>query len=67
MGELKQILKDNPESDGIIIVDDCPMELVTEIISIRDKYNNLFRLIFAHHDYFNEEQKSIEISCCIYL
>ena len=26
MGELKQILKDNPESDGIIIVDDCPMD-----------------------------------------
>lgn len=59
MGELKQILKDNPESDGIIIVDDCPMELVTEIISIRDKYNNLFRLIFAHHDYFNEELERI--------
>ena len=59
MGELKQILKDNLESDGIIIVDDCPMELVTEIISIRDQYNNLFRLIFAHHDYFNEELERI--------
>lgn len=55
MGELKQILNDNSESDGIIIVDDCPMELVTDIINIRDQYNNLFRLIFAHHDYFNEE------------
>lgn len=58
-GELKQILNDNRESDGIIIVDDCPMELVTEVISIRDQYNNLFRLIFAHHDYFNEELERI--------
>lgn len=59
MGELKQILNDSPESDGIIIVDDCPMELVTEIISIRDQYNNQFRLILAHHDYFNEELERI--------
>lgn len=55
LGELKQILNESRESDGIIIVDDCPMELVTEIISIRDQYNNQFRLIIAHHDYFNEE------------
>lgn len=61
IGELKQILNGSPESDGIIIVDDCPMELVTEIISIRDHYNNLFRLIFAHHDYFNEELERINI------
>ncbi|HJF72176.1 MAG TPA: serine protease [Butyricimonas virosa] len=59
MGELKQILNDNHESDGIIIVDDCPMKLVTEVISIRDQYNNQFRLIFAHHDYFNEELERI--------
>ena len=54
-GELKQILSQNRGNDGIIIVDDCPMDLVTEIISIRDQYNDLFRLILVHHDYFNEE------------
>ena len=31
------------------------MDLITEVISIRDQYNDLFRLILVHHDYFNEE------------
>lgn len=55
IGELKLILKQNQGNDGIVIVDDCPMDLVTEIITIRDQYNDLFRLILVHHDYFNEE------------
>ena len=55
IGELRQILYQNRGNDGIVIVDDCPMDLVTVIISIRDQYNNLFRLILVHHDYFNEE------------
>lgn len=59
-GELKQILNEKRESDGIIIVDDCPMDLVTEVISIRNQYNDQFRLIFVHHDYFNEELERIK-------
>lgn len=54
-GELKLIFKQNLGNDGIVIVDDCPMDLITEVISIRDQYNDLFRLILVHHDYFNEE------------
>lgn len=54
-GELKQILYQNHGNDGIIIIDDCPMDLVTEVISIRNQYNDLFRLILVHNDYFNEE------------
>ena len=44
-GELKLIFKQNLGNDGIVIVDDCPMDLITEVISIRDQYNDLFRLI----------------------
>ena len=54
-GELKQILRKNYGNDGIIIVDDCPMELVSVLISIRNQYNELFRLIMVHHDFFNDE------------
>lgn len=58
-GELKQILRQNEGNDGIIIIDDCPMELVSEVISIRNHLNGLFRLIMVHHDYFNEELANI--------
>ena len=54
-GELKQILRRNDGNDGIIIVDDCPMELVSVLISIRNQYNEQFRLIMVHHDFFNDE------------
>ena len=59
-GEMKQILRQNYGNDGIIIIDDCPMELVSEVISIRNQYNEQFRLIMVHHDYFNEEIDNIK-------
>lgn len=55
LGELKEVLLKNKDSDGIVIVDDCPVDLVPDVINYRNKYNNLFRLIFVNHDYFNEE------------
>lgn len=59
-GELRQILRKNYGNDGIIIVDDCPMELVTTLISIRNQDNEQFRLIMVHHDYFNGALDSIK-------
>lgn len=58
-GEMKQLFRQNSGSDGIIIIDDCPMDLVSEVISIRNQYNEQFRLIMVHNDYFNEELDSI--------
>ena len=58
-GELKQILRQNDGNDGIIIIDDCPMDLVTEVVSIRNQLNGQFRLIMVNHDYFNEELANI--------
>lgn len=60
LGELKQILKKNYDSDGIVIIDDCPMELVSDVIATRNQYNRQFRLILVHHDYFNEELDKIK-------
>lgn len=60
IGEFKTLLCQNSGNDGIVIVDDCPMELVTELFSIRNQYNGQFRLIMAHHDYFNEGLKYID-------
>lgn len=54
LGEMAQILRKNYDSDGIIIIDDCPMDLVPEVISTRDNLNHQFRLILVNHDYFNE-------------
>lgn len=60
IGEITIILRQNSDSDGIIIIDDCPMEMVSEIVSIRNQYNAQFRLIMANHDYFNEENDRIK-------
>ena len=59
-GELKQILIQNHGNDGIIIVDDCPMEMVSILISIRNQKNDQFRLIMVHHDYFNDALDNIK-------
>lgn len=55
LGEMTTILKQNDNREGIIVIDDCPMELVSEAISLRNNCNNNFRLIIVNHDYFNEE------------
>lgn len=55
LGEMTTILKQNDDSEGIIIIDDCPMELVSEAINLRNNCNGNFRLIMVNHDYFNEE------------
>ena len=55
VGEMTKILTQNYDSDGIIIIDDCPMELIPEVISTRNNYNKQFRIIMCNHDFFNDE------------
>lgn len=55
LGELTTILRSHNDEDGIIIVDDCPMDFIPELISRRNGENSQFRLIFANHDFFSEE------------
>lgn len=58
LGEASVIMKRTDE-DGIIIVDDCPIELLWELVSSRNNCNRQFRLIAANHDYFNEKLDSL--------
>ena len=60
LGELKLILNKNHDSDGIVIIDDCPVELMFDVIALRNQYNRQFRLILVNHDYFNEELEKIQ-------
>ena len=54
-GELATILMANYDQDGIVIIDDCPMDFIPQLINTRNRTNEQFRLIFANHDYFSEE------------
>ncbi|MBR5208922.1 MAG: trypsin-like peptidase domain-containing protein [Paludibacteraceae bacterium] len=55
INEAEQILRKCYEEDGIIIVDDWPVEYISELINTRDNCNSEFRLIMANHDFFNDE------------
>lgn len=54
-GEMEIILQKAIGEDGIVIIDDCPMDFIPQLISIRNRVNPSFRLIFANHDCFSEE------------
>lgn len=54
LGEAATFMKRTDE-DGIIIVDDCPIELLWELVNRRNHCNRQFRIIAANHDYFNEK------------
>lgn len=54
LGEAATFMKRTDE-DGIIIVDDCPLELLWELVSRRNQCNRQFRIIAANHDYFNDK------------
>lgn len=54
MQEAGQIMRKNYDKDGIIIVDDWPVDYISELVNVRDSYRSQFRLIMVNHDYFNE-------------
>ena len=54
LSEMTEILRQNYDSDGIIIIDDCPMDVVSDVIRKRDSLNKHFRLILVNHDYFSD-------------
>lgn len=57
LAEAAQIMKQNFGEDGIIIIDDCPLEFLHQMVSCRNQNNPQFRIIAANHDYFNEKLK----------
>ena len=57
LAEAAQIMKRNEDGDGIIIIDDCPLDFLLQMISCRNQNNPQFRIIAANHDYFNEKLK----------
>lgn len=60
LNEITIILRKAMDEDGIIIIDDCPLDVISEIISIRNSENYLFRLIFVNHDFFSDELANIK-------
>lgn len=48
LGEMTTILRKNYNEDGIVIVDDCPVDFIPELISRRNNVAPSFRLIFAN-------------------
>lgn len=57
LSELERLLNNNVGSEGVIIIDDCPIELLENVILYRDKFNPNFRIIATNNDFFNIEEK----------
>lgn len=57
MQEAEQIMRKNYDKDGIIIVDDWPVNYIDDLIDIRNNCNGQFRLIMVNHDFFNDQLK----------
>lgn len=57
--EAERILKNKIEEFGVLIIDDCPLNLFEEICKLRNQYGSQFRIIATNHDYFDirDDQK----------
>lgn len=57
--EADSILRNKIEELGVLIIDDCPLDLFEEICNCRNRYNSQFRIIATNHDYFDvrDDQK----------
>ena len=51
--EADSILRNKIEELGVLIIDDCPLDLFEEICNCRNRYNSQFRIIATNHDYFD--------------
>ena len=62
LGELKQLLQNGTGSEGVVIIDDCPVDLFGEAVVYRNMFNAGFRIIATNNDYFNiEDNKLYEV------
>ena len=59
IGEATQIMRNaaKEDEDGLIVIDDCPIEFLPEVVARRNQYNSQFRIIATTHDYFDERLK----------
>lgn len=51
--QFEQILERHNGDEGLIIIDDCPLEYERDFFEIRNRKNPDFRLITTNHDYFD--------------
>ena len=56
--EADSILRNKIEELGVLIIDDCPLDLFEEICNCRNRYNSQFRIIATNHDYLESVTSS---------
>lgn len=54
MQQLNTLLCKLRGSDGLIIIDDCPLLLYHDVVKLRDLKNKEIRIICTNHDYFDD-------------
>lgn len=50
--ELEQLLIRYRGEEGVVIVDDCPIDMMRRVVDCRNLYNKQFRVIVTTHDFF---------------
>lgn len=63
--ESEQLLTANRNELGLLVVDDCDLDVFEELIKQRRHYNDQFRVIATNHDFFEAKYRNIEGTCLL--
>ena len=53
--EIDQLLADNREKDGVIVLDNCRNDLFLEVVKKRNSYGSRFRIICVNNEYYDRK------------
>lgn len=53
INDVKRILMRHRGEEGILIIDDCPISLMEDVMTARNRLNLQFRVIVTTHDFFS--------------
>jgi len=60
VAELEKFFQDPQHGDGLLVLDNCNNDMITYARSTRNNHGSKIRMVFAHHDYF--EQKDFPLT-----
>ena len=58
--EATNLMSNNRGNIGLLVVDDCDLDVFEELCSIRRQENNQFRIIATNHDFFEARRLNIK-------
>lgn len=53
--DIDQLLKENREQEGIIVLDNCPNNLLLKVIEKRNSYGSCYKIIGINNDFYDRQ------------